>query len=46
MIFEILNNNEIPKYQKLKLVIIYALRYENEDKIGKMKEKLKEVGLT
>ncbi|EGR30199.1 vacuolar sorting protein, putative [Ichthyophthirius multifiliis] len=46
MIFEILNNKQIPKYQKLKLVIMYALRYENEDKIGKMKEKLKELGLT
>lgn len=41
MVFDILNNPEVPKYQKLKLVILYALRYENDDKVGKMKEELR-----
>ncbi|EAR92468.1 vacuolar protein sorting-associated protein (macronuclear) [Tetrahymena thermophila SB210] len=41
MVFDILNNPDIPKYQKLKLVVLYALRYENDDKIGRMKEELR-----
>lgn len=46
MVLEILQNKQIQQYEKLKLVIIYALRYENDDKIEKLKESLRENGIT
>lgn len=46
MVLEILQNKQIQQYEKLKLVVIYALRYENDDKIEKLKELLRENGIT
>lgn len=39
---EILNDRMVQNYEKLKLVMIYALRYENDDKIGKLKDVLRD----
>lgn len=46
MVLEILQNKEIQQYEKLKLVIIYALRYENDEKIEKLKELLRDNGIS
>eukprot|EP01017_Pseudomicrothorax_dubius_P040197 TRINITY_DN6255_c0_g1_i5.p2 TRINITY_DN6255_c0_g1~~TRINITY_DN6255_c0_g1_i5.p2 ORF type:complete len:292 (-),score=74.25 TRINITY_DN6255_c0_g1_i5:113-988(-) len=40
-VMEVLQNQRVSNLQKLKLVIIYALRYENDDKIPIFIDKLK-----
>ena len=42
---EILHDNTIQNYEKLKLVILYAFKYENDEKIARMKDKLRDIGL-
>ena len=37
MVIELLQNKNIQQFEKLKLVILYALRYENDEKIEKLK---------
>ncbi|KAM3139618.1 hypothetical protein pb186bvf_008263 [Paramecium bursaria] len=44
-IFQILEDNSVQKYEKLKLVMLYALRYENCDKIQRMKDGLRDLGV-
>jgi vacuolar protein sorting-associated protein 45 len=33
MVWEILNNGSVHQYEKLRLVLLYSLRYENDDRI-------------
>eukprot|EP00347_Sterkiella_histriomuscorum_P013072 403366130 len=40
-----INNSEISKMEKLRLSLIFSLRYENDEKVFKLKEQLKKVGL-
>ena len=42
MVVDILQNKEIQQYEKLKLVILYALRYENDEKVERLKDLLRE----
>lgn len=46
MLIEVLQNKGIQQYEKLKLVILYAYRYENDDKIEKLKDLLRENGIS
>ena len=43
---ELLQNKNIQQFEKLKLVILYALRYENDEKIGKLKDILRDNGIS
>ncbi len=45
MVIELLQNKNIQQFEKLKLVILYALRYENDEKIEKLKDMLKANGI-
>lgn len=45
MVWDVLNDVNVQNLEKLKLVILYAYRYENCDKIERFKEKLREQGL-
>ena len=42
---DILNDKLVQNYEKLKIVILYAIKYENDDKIGKMKDILRDQNL-
>jgi vacuolar protein sorting-associated protein 45 len=44
MVWEILNNASVHQYEKLRLVILYCLRYENDDRIQNMKSHLLKIG--
>jgi len=37
MVWEILNNKSIHIYEKLRIVLLYSIRYENDDRIKMMK---------
>ena len=36
-----LNNHHVSKMEKLRLMLLYSLRYENDNKLFSMKENLK-----
>lgn len=40
-----LRNPNFNNLDKIKLVILYALRYENDDKVEQMKRELSEIGV-
>ena len=42
---EWLNKEEISKMEKLRLTLLFSLRYENDEKVFKLKELLKKIGL-
>ncbi|CAD8099685.1 unnamed protein product [Paramecium primaurelia] len=44
-VFQMLEDRTIQTYEKLKLVMLYALRYENCDKISRMKDILRDLGV-
>ncbi len=46
MIWDLINNKAVHNFEKVKLVILYALRYENDDKIEKMKDVLRSSGVS
>lgn len=43
MIIQILRDDKYQEYEKLKLVILYALKYEQDDKIMQMINILREL---
>ena len=46
MVMEQLADKNVQNFEKLKLVIMYALRYENDTNIEKMKDRLREGGIS
>ena len=45
-VIEMIETEEISKVEKLRLAILFALRYENDNLIFQMKEKMKTQGIT
>jgi hypothetical protein len=41
---EMIRDEEVSSLEKLRLALIYALRYEGDGKVGKLKEELQAVG--
>ena len=46
MVMEMIQNRNNQQYEKLKLVMLYALRWENDEKIDKLKDALRESGIS
>lgn len=46
MVVEILQSKNFQQFEKLKLVILYALRWENDEKIEKLKDLLRDNGIS
>lgn len=46
MVMEMIQNKNNQQYEKLKLVMLYALRWENDEKIEKLKDALRDSGLS
>jgi len=46
MVMEMIQSKDIQQYEKLKLVILYSLRWENDEKIEKLKDILRDNGIS
>ena len=44
-VLDTINDSSIHKYEKLRLSLIFCLRYENDEKIFNLKEALKKQGI-